>query len=462
MRRFRTAYNAVARKNGKSTLAAAVALNCMEADGEPGAEVYCAATKKDQARIIFDEAKAMVLQSPRLRASIKPYHSNLSDPRLRSKMEPLGADSDTLDGLNTHCGVIDELHAHRTRMVWDLIATSMGARRQPLLFGITTAGSDRHGICWEQQQYAEQILRGVIDDDSYFAYIAGLDEDDDWKDQAVWVKANPNLGVSLKLDSLKQECEKAIALPAAQNTFKRLRLNVWTEQFARWIDMDAWARGSEPIRSDELRGRPCYAGMDLSSTTDLTAWALMFPPLHPGERWKALLRYFVPQDNVRQRAERDRVPYDIWIRDGWMEATGGNVVDYGVLRHRALEDAARYEILEVAYDRWNATQLVTELQDEGVTMVPFGQGFASMAAPCREWEKLIVGGEIQHGGNPVLTWNMSNVSVLEDPAGNRKPDKSKSTGRIDGIVALLMALGRAIVQEGEGPSIYEQRGLLRL
>ncbi len=461
-RRFRTAHNEIARKNGKSTLAAGVGLYCMQSEQEPGAEIYCAATKKDQARIVFDEARNMVRQSPTLARRIKAYTSNLSDASLGAKMEPLGADSDTLDGLNAHCGIVDELHAHRNRMVWDLLETSMGARRQPLMFGITTAGSDRHSICWEQHTYADQVLSGVLEDDAFFAYIASLDEGDDWKDEALWTKGNPGLGVSVKIESLRRECEKAIALPGAQNTFKRLRLNVWTEQVTRWIDLDVWAKGGDPIDSASLRGRPCFAGLDLSATTDLSAWALLFPPMHPGERWKVRVRFFVPDENVRRRVERDRVPYDVWIRDGWIEATPGNVVDYAFIRARALEDAKLFDIQEAAYDRWNATQLVTELQDDGLTMVPFGQGFASMAAPCREFEKLIVGGELQHGGNPVLTWCAANVSASEDPAGNRKPDKSKSTGRIDGIVAMLMALGRAIVNEGSGPSVYEQRGLLRL
>jgi phage terminase large subunit-like protein len=445
-RRFRLAYNEVARKNGKSTLGAAVGMYLFAADGEQGAEVYTAATKRDQARIVHSEAISMVKSSVGLSRFIGVFKDNLSLIRTRSKYEPLGADADTLDGLNVHGAIIDELHAHKSRALWDVLGTATGSRRQPLIFAITTAGYDRQSICWEQHDYATKVLEGIIQDDSFFGFIAALDEEDDWTDPAVWPKANPNLGVSVKLDGLEEQCAKAREVPAAQNTFRRLRLNQWTEQYDRWIDVAIWDEGATAIDIEQLRGRQCFGGLDLSSTTDLSAFALLFPPEGDGERWQVICRFWLPSDNVRRRVDRDRVPYDQWIGAGFIESTEGNVIDYGVLRKRIGEDAERYDIREIAFDRWNATQLCTQLQDDGLTMVPFGQGFSSMSAPTKGLEKLIVGRQLAHGGNPVLRWMVSNVAVKQDPAGNLKPDKSKSTERIDGVVAMAMGIGRAMVQ----------------
>jgi phage terminase large subunit-like protein len=453
-RRFRRAYVTVARKNGKSTLAAGVGLKELTDEDEYGGEVYCVATKKDQASVVFDEAHKMVEQSAALRKRIRLLTYALIDHRLGARMKALGADANTLDGLNVSCGIVDELHAHADRRVWDLIVTATGARRQPLVLAITTAGDDIHGICYEQHTYASQILRGVLEDDSVFGYIAAPDPEDDWRDEAIWAKGNPNLDVSVKLETLKSEAQQASLLPAAVDTFKRLRLNIWTRGIKRWLDLDVWAFGNEAIEADSLRGRVCFAGLDLSATTDLTAFVLLFPPMHPDERWKCLARFFMPEKNVGRRVELDAVPYDVWIRQGFIQATPGNIVDYEFVKAQIIADAEAYDLQEVAFDRWNATQLVTQLLDEGVRMVPFGQGFYSMAAPCREFEKMVVGGQLQHGGNPVLAWNAANVAVKMDPAGNRKPDKAASTERIDGIVALLMAIGRAIVhQEDATPQI---------
>jgi phage terminase large subunit-like protein len=265
----------------------------------------------------------------------------------------------------------------------------------------------------------------------------------------VWPKANPNLGISVKVESLKEQCAKAESLPAAQNAFRRLRLNQWTEQADRWIDIAVWDACAQRVDAASLQGRKCFAGLDLSTTTDLSAFVLLFPPEDDGEPWQVLCRFWMPKDNVRQRVERDRVPYDVWIREGYIEATEGNVIDYDVLRQRIGEDAKLYQIREIAYDRWNATQLVTQLQGDGMELIPFGQGFASMSAPTKELEKMILGQQIAHGGNPVLRWMVSNVAVKQDPAGNLKPDKSKSSDRIDGVVALVMAVGRATVAPDE-------------
>jgi phage terminase large subunit-like protein len=456
-RRFRTAYVEVSRKNGKSTLAAGLGLYLFVADQEPGAEVFTAATKRDQARIVHGEAIRMVQSSPGLQRFVQVFKDNLSMVRTASKYAPLGADADTMDGLNVHGAIIDELHAHKNRNLWDVLETATGARRQPLIFSISTAGFDKLTVCWQQHAYGEQILDRIVNDDSYFVFIAALDPEDSWTNPAVWIKANPNLGVSVKLESLQEQCAKAESLPAAQNAFRRLRLNQWTEQADRWIDLSVWDEGAVRVDVHALRGRPCFGGLDLSSTTDLSAFVLLFPPNHEGERWQVVCRFWMPGDNVRQRVERDRVPYDQWIREGFIEATEGNVVDYDVIRERIKEDAERFQIREIAFDRWNATQLVVQLGNDGLSMIPFGQGFASMAGPTRELEKLIVGRQLAHAGYPVLRWMVSNVSVKQDPAGNMKPDKAKSTDRIDGIVALTMALGRAQVQPPKRTNIYETR-----
>jgi phage terminase large subunit-like protein len=455
LRRFRTAYCAVPRKNGKSTLSAGIGLYLLVADGEHGAEIYSAATSRDQARIVFDEAKRMVGSSPALKRRVGILINNLHVAATASRFMPLSSDSSTMDGLNVHGAIIDELHAHRTRNVVDVLETATGARRQPLLFEITTAGYDRHSICYEHQDYSIKVLEHTVLDDSWFAFIAAADDNDDWTDPQVWRKANPNFGLSVREDDLARKAEKAIALPGAQNAFRRMHLNQWTEQAERWIDMAAWDASAGSVDLERLRGRPCFGGLDLSTTTDVTALAWVFPPDHDDDLWRVLSRYFVPEEHLRKRAERDRVPYDLWSRQGYIEATPGNVVDYGAIEQRILADSALFQIREIAYDPWNATHIALRLQDEGAKMIEFRQGFRSMAAPTRELEKLIVSRTLAHGGNPVTRWMASNVAVSQDPAGNLKPAKDKSTERIDGIVALIMAIGRAMVAQQEPQPSYQ-------
>jgi phage terminase large subunit-like protein len=454
LRRFRTAYCAVPRKNGKSTLSAGIALYLLVADGEQGAEIYSAATTRDQARIVFDEAKRMVSSSPALRHRVQVLINNLNIEGSASRFMPLSSDASSMDGLNVHGAIIDELHAHKTRGVVDVLDTATGARRQPLLFEITTAGYDRHSICFEHQDYAIKLLEGTLQDDSWFAFIASADEGDDWTDPEVWRKANPSFGLSVKEDDLARKAEKDVALRGAQNAFRRMHLNEWTEQAERWIDLAVWDACSGPVDLEQLRGKTCFGGLDLSATTDVTALAWVFPPEDDGF-WYLLSRYFVPEDNLRKRAERDRVPYDLWTLQGFIEATPGNVVDYSAIEQRILADAALFQVKEIAYDPWNATHIALRLQDEGAAMVEFRQGFRSMAAPTRELEKLIVSQKLAHGGNPVTRWMAANVAVAQDPAGNLKPAKDKSTDRIDGIVALIMAIGRAMVAQDEPYVSYQ-------
>lgn len=449
-RRYRTAYNEIARKNGKSTLSAGIGLYLAFFDDEPGAEVYAAATKRDQAKIVWSEGKRMVQNTPALRARIKAFVNNLHIEATASKFEPLGADADSMDGLNIHGAIVDEVHAHKTRNMIDVLDTATGARRQPLIWYITTAGHDRDSVCWELRDYGVRILEGQIEDDSVFAFIATIDPGDDWRDENVWVKANPNLGVSVKLDDLRSKAERAAKVPGQQNAFKRLHLDVWTEQAERWLSVEAWDEcGQEP---DIWAGRECFAGLDLSSTTDITAFVAVFPPEDRDGPWDVVARFWIPGDNIREKSERDRVPYDVWVDAGYVTATEGNITDYDVLREEVKAFATEYQVREIPYDPWNATQLATQLGNDGATVVPMSQGYSVMSEPAKFLESLVLGGRIRHGNNPVLRWMAANVAVQHGPNDSIRPTKAKSNGRIDGIVALIMALGRASVHLQEQPA----------
>lgn len=463
-RRFRTVYEEVARKNGKTTKAAGVGLYLFLADGEPGAEIYTAATKRDQARIAHSEATRMVKASPQLRKLVGIFKDNLHVEETASKFEPLGADADTMDGLNVHGAIIDELHAHKTRDTWDKLETATGSRRQPLVFAITTAGFDRQSLCWQLHEYTEKVLSGVVEDDSFFGIVFTLDEGDDWQDESNWIKANPNLGVSKKLDDMRRKAKRAAEMPAALNAFLRLELDVWTQSETKWVNLEHWQACGQAVNEAGLRGRTCYGGLDLSSTTDLTAWVLVFPPEAAEDAYQVLCRFWVPEDSILERSRRDRVPYDAWVRQGFITATPGNVVDYDFVLAQVDEDLGTFDLRQVAFDRWGAAKLQTQLMELGDEdfLVGFGQGFASMSPPMKELEKLILGHGLAHGNNPVLTWMADNLVAAEDPAGNIKPDKGHSRERIDGMVALIMALDRAIRQTGGGKSVYEERGILTL
>lgn len=463
-RRFRTAYIEVPRKNGKSTLAAGIGLYLFFADNEAGAEVYTAATKKDQARITHGEATRMVKASPSLRSRIRTYRDNLHTLETASKFEPLGADADTMDGLNVHGAIVDELHAHKNRNVWDVLETATGSRSQPLILAITTAGFDKHSICREQHDYTAKILDGVVADDSFFGVIYTIDEDDDWLDETTWHKANPNLGVSVSMDDMRTLAARAQSIPTQLNAFLRLKLNIWTESETRWIKADTWMSCKAAYTEDELCGRQCYAGLDLATTTDIASLALVFPPEREDEPYRLIHRYWIPRDNMQQRVERDRVPYDVWERDGWITATEGNVIDYRAVMHEIDRLAQLYDIREIAFDRWGAPNFVQQLQELGGDdwVVSFGQGYASMSPASKEFEKLTLGGQIAHRGDPVLAWMVANTVVEQDPAGNIKPSKSKSTEKIDGVVAAIMATDRALRVHEEQASVYEERGILTI
>lgn len=448
-RRFRSAYLEVSRKNGKSTMLAGVGLDMLVCDGEPGAEIYAAATKKDQARIIFDEAKRMVASSPELAAELARFKSNISVDGTASKFEPLSSDEKTLDGLNPHCVLIDELHKHKTRALLDVLDTALGARRQPLLIIITTAGDDSpESVYAQENDYATKVLEGTIEDDATLAYIATIDKGDRWDDPAVWEKANPNLGISVKFDDLERQAKKAAKSPSAQSAFLRLRLNVRTSSAERAIDMETWAKnGLARFDPAEMRGRKCWAGLDLSSKIDISAFVKLFEPLEAGGRMRIVARFWMPLDTLEERAEKDRVPFRQWVDQGHIEVTPGNVVDHGEIERAVLADNDEHAIASVAYDPWNATQLAASLVGQGVPMVEFIQGLRSYSEPTKELLNLLVANRLDHGGNPVLAWMASNLKTQRDKNENLMPHKLHSTGRIDGITALIMAIGRSMTME---------------
>lgn len=458
-RKYRTAYEQVARKNGKSTKLAGVGIIGLVGDGEEGAEVYSAATKKDQARIIFDEAKRMVKNSPYIKKMVSIYSNNLNVPDTNSKFEPLSKDSDSLDGLNVSLGVIDELHAHKTREIFDVIDTATSARTQPIIYIITTAGFNVHGICYEKYDYAIKVLKGVVDDDSFFAYIAQIDDGDDWEDESCWIKANPNLHVSVDIEDLRRKAKQAKEIPAALNNFLTKHLNVWTTAESRWMDMIKWKACDKDIPYELLIGRACYVGLDLSSALDLSSVNFEFP-LDDGE-FANISHSFTPEDTVQEKIKKDGVPYDAWIREGYMTATPGDVIDQDWIESYILAKSKLYDIREINYDPWNASQFAIRMQNHGLEVVEIRQGFQTLSEPTKDINKLVVSKKLIHGNNPLLNWAMSNVICKEDPAGNIKPDKSKTTFRIDPAVALVNSHVRAMVHKlKRTKSIYEERGIV--
>jgi len=466
-RRYRIAYIEIARKNAKSTLAAAIGLYLTLGDQEPGAEVYASATKKDQAKIVHGAAEAMVKQSPELKQYLRTFRHNISCEKLGSKFEPLGADSDTLDGLNPSGNIVDETHAHKDRGLWDVLQTAQGARRQPMTLAITTAGVyDPTSIGWELHDAAVKVLEGVVDDDRLFAYIAAIDEDDDWRDPAVWGKANPNLDVSVKRDYLTEQAAQAEHQPSFENTFVRLHCNRWTNQVTRWIPLERWNACTDAPRP--LTGRVVFGGLDLSTKLDITACTLVAKD--EDGTWDLHFRFYVPADLVAERETRHEMPsYAAWVRDGYLIAMPGNTIDYDFIRADLLQVARETKLTQIGYDPWNAEQLAVQLlnalnptrTETGFQMVPMRQGMATLSEPCKEFERLIVARKLRHGGHPVMRWMVANVSTRYDANGNIAPDKEHSTGKIDGVVSTVLALGRGVLVTPK-PSVYETRGLLEV
>ena len=455
LRQYRTAYVEISRKNGKSTIAAAIALYLLLADQEQGAEVISAAADREQASIVFDIARGMVSNSPLLQSRCKIYRKEIVVPSTNSRYRSISADAYTKHGLNCHGIIFDEVHAQPDRELWDVLTTSTGARLQPLTFAITTAGYDRDSLCWELHEYATRVRDGVVIDPTFLPVLYGAAESDDWKAESTWRKANPGYGISVTREYFAQAAAEAQAVPAREQTFRRLHLCQWTESVTRWLSVDRWDSCRGDYGPDDLLGCPCYAGLDLASTTDLAALSLVFPGEDGVSR---LLTYFwAPQEAERRRERENRVRIAEWARAGHIELTPGDVIDYERIRVKLNELGERYQIKEVAIDRWNATHLVTLLQGDGFNVIAFGQGYTSMTAPTKELESLVLSSRLQHDGNPVLRWNVANAVVEQDAAGNVKPSKRRSSEKIDGVVATVMALGRAMlspVAEAGGVEVW--------
>lgn len=447
-----------------SQLAAAVALYLLCADGEERAEVYGCAADRPQASIVFEVALDMVQMCPALKARCKllPAAKRIIYEPTRSYYQVLSAESYSKHGVSVHGVIFDELHAQPTRELYDVMTHGAGdARRQPLHLVLTTAGADRNSIAWEVHQKARDLLDGRRRDHTFYPVIYAADEDDDWTDPAVWAKANPSLGVTVTLERMRAACESARSNPAEENLFRRFRLNQWVKQSTRWMPMEAWDQCAAPVDAAALAGRECYAGLDLSSTTDLTALVLVFPPRAEAEPYQVLPFFWLPEETLPLRVRRDHVMYDVWERQGYLRTTEGNVVHYAEIERVIAELAERYQLREVAFDRWGAVQMAQNLEAEGLTVVPFGQGFRSLSPPTKELMKLTLERKLAHGGHPVLRWMLDNVTVHTDPAGNIKPDKVRSSEKIDGALALIMALDRALRHQGEQvQSVYDQRGVL--
>lgn len=462
-RQFRTAFVEICKKVGKSELAAAVALYLLYADNEPSAEVYGAAADRQQASIVFDVAKQMVEMSPALmkRSKLMGATKRIVNYSNAGYYQVLSAEVGGKHGFSVSGLVFDEIHTQPNRQLYDVLTKgSSDARQNPLHFIITTAGNDRHSIAYELHTKAVDILEGRRVDPTFYPVVYGLKDDEDWEDEANWYKVNPSLGYTVDIERLRDAYREAKQNPADEVTFKWLRCNMWVSSTVAWIPDAIYMRGNEAINAALLEGRDCYAGLDLSSTGDITALVLIFPPRDKNEKYVLLPYFWIPEETIPRRVKANSVPYDIWEKQGYIMATEGNVIHYNFIEKFIMDLSEKYHILEIAVDRWNATQMIQNLEGEGFTIVPFGQGFSLMSAPTKEFYRLLMEGRIIHGGNPVLRWMAGNVVIDTDPAGNIKVTKAKSKEKIDGIVAAIMALDRCIRQEGQSGSVYDERGLL--
>lgn len=458
-RRFRYAYIEIARKNGKTALSAGIGLYMLFADGESRPEVYSAATVKDQAKICFSDAVEIV-KATDLKNYLTPYRNSIVYELKGGTMKPLSSDYGTHDGLNPSCGIIDEFHAHKDSGMFDVIKSAFGARRQPLMFVITTAGFNKSGACYAYRENVIKVLRGVNEDDSLFGIIYTLDDKSEWDDPKMWIKANPNLGVSLSADYLADQVKDAKNRPEAVRNVMTKNVDLWVDAERTWILDDAWQKCIGTTAPADLKGCACWGGLDLSNVSDITAYVLLF---HENDRFQLLPHFWIPEEKMREKIRKENINYDKWVAEGYVTVTPGNVIDYDFVKADILRIVADYDLRTSAYDRWNSSQTIIDLQNEGMECNPFGQGYGSMSAPTKEFEKLVLTGKIEHFGNPVLRWMLASTLVKTDPAGNIKPDKGKSTQKIDGIVAAIMALGEWMTaQANDERNPYENRGLLTL
>lgn len=442
LRQYRTSLLALPRKNGKSAMAAAVGLYMLCCD-DIGAEVIVAAGDRSQAALLHTAAKQFVESCPSLAKRCKVYRNSIVLPERNATMICISSEAGTKHGYNPSCVLVDEYHVFPDRELVDVLETGTGSRSQPLTLYITTAGTDMMGPCYKDWQRAEKIRDGVLKDDSFLPCIYAAGSDDDPFVESTWKRANPNYGITLKPEYFQQFAQKAKDSPADEIVFRTLHLNQWQKSETKWIRHGAWDANNAPLR--ETAGRPCWCGVDLASTFDTTAFVAVWPMVEPDGSltYDVHAKFFIPEENAQKRSKEDRVPYQAWADAGYVKLTEGDITDYDAVRDYILSFCEKNDVRAVAIDRWNAIHLTTQLVGEGIDVKPFGQGFASMSAPSKLLETLIVSKRIRHGGNPTLAWQVSNCQVKIDEAANIKPTKkhSHSTARIDGVVALIMALG---------------------
>ena len=461
-RRYRECYIEIPRKNGKTTLVAGIGLYMLLCDDEQGAEIYSAASDRDQASLAFNIAASMIRKNPLLSERIKVLDSvkRAVVKSTDSFYRAIPCDVEGSHGYNAHAVLADELHTWiNGDEFYDVLHTSTGAREQPLTLAITTAGYDRHSLCWKMRQKAERVRDGKDKDPAFLPVIYSAPDDADWTDPKVWAAANPNLGVSVSEEYIARECSKAQENPAAENTFRRLHLNQWTSQKTRWLPMDLWAKCGGA--TSDHAGKVAYGGLDLASTTDITAWVLLFP--REGG-YDVLCKFWIAEDRMHEIERTDRVPYTQWVREGWVTALPGAAITYEFIEKQILDDAKLYDLRQVGYDPWNAEQTRQRLESQGVTMVQLRQGVPTLGEPTKELERLVRTETINHGDNPVLNWMAENVEVRTDTNGNIKPirpEHNASGKKIDGIVALIMAISLGMVHR-DTTSVYEQEGQLAL
>lgn len=450
------AYLEVPRKNGKTTSAAGPVVQELFIGGEGGAEIYAVATKEDQAKILWKDVRAMIKKSPDLLAEAKIRVREIEYEEMEAVFRALGSDSDTLDGLNPHLWVCDELHAWKYRELWDVMDDATGARMQPINLMITTAGSSQLGICYTLRTHLVNILEQVVEDsDEWFGLVYTVDDPEKWQDETEWYKANPNLGVSKTLDYMRKQARMALQMPTKLNAFLNKQLNIWTDAAQAWVTTEVWRKNGSLIDVEALRGKRCYMGIDLAEVRDLSALVLLFPPQEGVPVLTALLRCWIPEEDIEKRSKMDRVPYKVWRKQGLIEATPGNVTDFDFIEAAILKEATLYDVVEVAYDPWKATQTAIHLQDAGLEMVPVRQGYKTLSPPINELERLLTKAAFNHGGNPVFAWAASNVVAVYDPTNAVKFDKAKSRERIDPMAALINALARYMEEEAdEQPQIF--------
>jgi phage terminase large subunit-like protein len=457
-RRFRVAFIEEGKGNGKSPMVAGIGLKGLVADKEPRAEIYAAATKTDQAKILFRDAVAMVRLSPELNAALsiaggQGNEWNIADLDTASFFRCVSSD-DSQSGPRPHIALLDEVHEHRTGLMVEMMRAGFKGRRQPLMVMITNSGTDRQSVCWQYHEYARKVCAGMLEDDSFFGYVCALDpEDDPLNDESCWIKANPLLGIAFQPEYLRERITGAQGMPSQESIVRRLNFCQWVESLNPWLSTEVWRAAEEIFDEALLKGRKCYGGLDLSSTTDLTSFVLLFEPTASDPHWRQKSWFWLPAENLTEKERKDGVHYGAWRAQGWLETTPGAAIDKRFVLARVVGACARYDVQSIGYDRWRIEDFKQLMADEGIILPlePFGQGFKDMAPAVDEYERMLISGQLKHDGNAVMNWNASSAVLDTDPAANRKPTKSKSTGRIDGVVAAVMAAGRAIAADEDKP-----------